>query len=138
MLRTILAYNFTAERLQMLKMVALLCKAQVKAVAREDMLQPVGYLAGVKDIAPVSERYAGDEATAEMIFLCGFDRPALDKLLVAIKKSKLQRIELKAMLTPHNASWSGLELLKEISEEHEYMKKSGGKPMPEEHSSKND
>lgn len=38
MLRIILAYNFTPERLQMLKMVALLCKAQVKAVAREDML----------------------------------------------------------------------------------------------------
>jgi hypothetical protein len=69
-----------------------------------------------------------------MIFLCGFDRPTLDKLLVAIKKSKLQRIELKAMLTPHNVGWSGLELLKEISEEHEYMTKNG-RPMPEEHSS---
>ena len=69
-----------------------------------------------------------------MIFLCGFDRLTLDKLLVAIKKSKLQRIELKAMLTPHNVGWSGLELLKEISEEHEYMTKNG-RPMPEEHSS---
>lgn len=137
MLRTILAYNFTAERLQMLKMVALLCKAQVKAVAREDMLQPVGYLAGVKGIEAVSEKYSGEEAREEMIFLCGFDRPTLDKLLIAIKKSKLVRIELKAMLTPHNAGWSGLELLKEISEEHEYMKQNGGRPMPDEHSSKN-
>ena len=134
MLRTILAYNFNPDRLQMLKMVALLCKAQVKAVAREDMLQPVGFMAGVKGIEPVEEKYVGDEATEEMIFLCGFDRPALDKLLVAIKKSKLQRIELKAMLTPHNVAWSGLELLKEISEEHEYMTKNG-RPMPEEHSS---
>ena len=82
MLRSILAYNFTPERLQMLKMVALLCKAQVKAVAREDMLQPVGYLAGIKGIAPVEEKYSGGEATEEMIFLCGFDRPTLDKLLV--------------------------------------------------------
>ena len=135
MLRTILAYNFSPERLQILKMVALLCKAQVKAVTREDMLQPVGYLAGVKGIEPVEEKYSGDEAMEEMIFLCGFDRPTLDKLLVAIRKSKLQRIELKAMLTQHNAAWSGLELIKEIAEEHEYMKKSGGKPMPEEHSS---
>ena len=54
MLRSILAYNFTPERLQMLKMVALLCKAQVKAVAREDMLQPVGYLAGIKGISSVA------------------------------------------------------------------------------------
>jgi hypothetical protein len=38
------------------------------------------------------------------------------------------------MLTPHNVGWSGLELLKEISEEHEYMTKNG-RPMPEEHSS---
>ena len=134
MLRTILAYNFTSERLQMLKMVALLCKAQVKAVAREDMLQPVGYMAGVKGIEPVAEKYTGDEAKEEMIFLCGFDRPTLDKLLVAINKSKLQRIELKAMLTPHNVAWSGLELLKEISEEHEYMTKNG-RPMLDEHSS---
>ncbi len=127
MLRTVLAYNFTAERLQLLRMAALLAKAQVKNVAREDMLQPVGFLAGVKDVAPVSEKYAGEEGAQEMILLCGFDRPALDKLLVAIKKSKLQKIELKAMLTPHNVTWSGVELLKEIAEEHEYMTQNGGK-----------
>ena len=127
MLRTVLAYNFTAERLQMLRMAALLIKAQVKAVAREDMLQPVGFLAGVKGVEPVAEKYAGDKATQELILLCGFDIPALDKLLVAIKKSKLQKIELKAMLTEHNVTWSGLELLKEIVEEHEYMMQNGGK-----------
>ena len=61
-----------------------------------------------------------------MIFLCGIDRQTLDKLLFAIKRSKLQRIDLKAMLTPHNVGWSGAKLLQELAEEHQYMTKNNG------------
>jgi hypothetical protein len=58
-----------------------------------------------------------------MLFLCGFDQELLNRLLVAIRKSRLQKVELKAMLTPTNISWSGAKLLREISAEHAYMQK---------------
>lgn len=59
----------------------------------------------------------------ELLFLCGFDQNLLNRLLTAIRKSRLQKVELKAMLTPTNITWSGAKLLREISAEHVYMKK---------------
>lgn len=134
--RIILAYNFTPERLQALKIIAMLVKAQCRPVAEEDWLQPVGYLVGIKTVAPVEEKYSGEKITEEMLFLCGFDRPALDKLLAAIKKSPLKQVKLKAMLTAHNMSWSGLQLLEELIEEHNYMTNQNNQPKPE-HSTTN-
>ena len=123
MAKLILAYNFSGPRLQALKMVAMFLKVQLRPVAPVDLQQPLGYLAGLKGYE-AAEVYTGPtEGLAEMLLLCGFDRPLLDRLLVAIKKSPLKQVALKAMLTPHNVSWSGLALLKELTEEHEAMNK---------------
>ena len=64
-------------------------------------------------------------AQKEMVFLCGFDMYLLNRFLAAVKKGKLQRVELKAMLTPANRQWSGRHLLQELAAEHVYMKKFG-------------
>lgn len=130
--KLILAYNFTGERLQALRLICMMLKVACRPVARGEMLQPMGYLAGVKGVEPVTEIYDGDEGTEEMLYLCGFDRAALDRLLAAIKKSKLQRVHLKSMMTPHNIGWNGLSLIKELGEEHAYMMKNG-RPKPPEH-----
>lgn len=124
--KIILAYNFNKDRLQSLRLVCMMLKIQLKPVARQDMLQPVGALLGIDGIERVEESFVGDDCREEMIFLCGIDRQTLDKLLFAIKRSKLQRIDLKAMLTPHNVGWSGAKLLQELAEEHQYMTKNNG------------
>ena len=64
-------------------------------------------------------------AQNEMVFLCGFDMYMLNRFLAAVKKSKLQKVELKAMLTPNNRQWSGRHLLQELAAEHVYMKRIG-------------
>lgn len=119
--KMILAYNFTPERLAALKLLCMMLRVQLKPVERTQLLQPVGSLAGVPDVAPVPEEYTGAEATRELLLMCGFQRSDLDRLLAGIRKSKLQSVKLKAMLTPTNAQWSGLELLRELEQEHEYM-----------------
>lgn len=120
MQKIILAYNFTPERLQALKLICMMLRTQLRAVTREELLQPVGYLAGLP-VAPVSEAYSGDEGQEEMLLMCGFTRQDLDRLLAAVKKGKLRQVALKAMLTPTNCTWSGLQLLSELSQEHAYM-----------------
>lgn len=72
--KLILAYNFTGERLQALRLICMMLKVACRPVARGEMLQPMGYLAGVKGVEPVTEVYDGDEGTEEMLYLCGFDR----------------------------------------------------------------
>lgn len=121
MQKIILAYNFTPERLQALKLICMMLRTQLRAVAREELLQPVGYLAGLSEVAPASEAYSGDKGQEEMLLMCGFSRQDLDRLLAAIKKGKLRQVALKAMLTPTNCTWNGLQLLQELSQEHAYM-----------------
>lgn len=121
MQKIILAYNFTPERLQALKLICMMLRTQLRAVAREELLQPVGYLAGLSEVAPASEAYSGDEGQEEMLLMCGFSRQDLDRLLAAVKKGKLRQVALKAMLTPTNCTWNGLQLLSELSQEHAYM-----------------
>ena len=77
----------------------------------------------------VVKKEAGEQlmqaAQQEMVFLCGFDMHMLNRFLAAVKKSKLQKVELKAMLTPANRQWSGRHLLQELAAEHVYMKQFG-------------
>lgn len=131
MQKTILAYNFTSERLQMLKVLAMMLRVQLRIIEYQQMLQPIGYFAGVQGVDEVTEIYSGDEAQQEMLILCGFTRPDLDRLLSAVKKSKLKQISLKAMLTPTNCKWTGLKLQQELLQEHAYM--SGNKESKPKH-----
>lgn len=121
MAKLVLAYNFTGERLAALKLACMLVKSPLKVVPREQLLQPLGYLAGVPGVEPVTEEYAGSEAAEEMLILCGFNRSELDRLLSAIRKGKLKQVALKAALTPTNALWSGVKLQGELAQEHAYM-----------------
>lgn len=121
MQKIILAYNFTPERLQALKLICMMLRTQLRAVKREELLQPVGYLAGLPEVASVEELYSGDDGQEEMLLMCGFSRQDLDRLLAAVKKGKLRQVALKVMLTPTNCTWSGLQLLQELSQEHAYM-----------------
>lgn len=121
MQKLVLAYNFSPERLQALKLACMLVKAQLKAVPQEALSQPLGYLAGVPGVEAADESYTGSEAHEEMLIFCGFGRPDLDRLLSAIRKGKLQKVDLKAALTPTNSLWSGLKLQQELAQEHAYM-----------------
>ena len=88
------------------------------------ILTPTGEESGqvvILQVEPVDEEYNGVEATEEMLILCGFGRPDLDRLLSAIRKGKLKNVALKAALTPTNALWSGVKLQGELAQEHAYM-----------------
>ena len=57
MAKLVLAYNFSEERLPALKLACMLVKAPLKVVPREQLAQPLGYLAGVPGVEPVNEVY---------------------------------------------------------------------------------
>lgn len=142
MKKIVLAYNFSQERVKILRTLCMMLKVQLKPIPTADVEQPVGVLAGLITAEEATAQNAEQQkaqGTAvniqdkpteqapipklEMLFLCGFDQELLNRLLVAIRKSRLQKVELKAMLTPTNISWSGAKLLREISAEHAYMQK---------------
>ncbi len=139
--RMMLAVNFTPERLELVKLLALLTKSKVKAVTEDEKSETVGKVLGLTDdeIAEIAamkqeteqtkvhEQINEDEnllpVTKEALILCGFDNKAVNLLLSSIRRGRLKNVPLKAMLTPNNISWTIETILQELSKEHEYFHK---------------
>ena len=55
--------------------------------------------------------------------MTGFTGQKLDQFLNAMRKQKIPKINLKAMLTEHNVKWDSVTLHDELAREHEAMNK---------------
>lgn len=118
---TILLFNFADKtRYNRVIKAVLPLKVKIKKVDREEYLQPIGYLAGKKDIDSVEEKYEGSELGDEMLLISDFTDMKLNQLLHSLKKSAV-RINLKAVLTQNNQKWNPIQLYGELIKEHEQL-----------------
>lgn len=124
MRETILLFHFKEkDKRNKLTRALLPLHIKIREVAQKDYLQPVGYLAGNKEILTVEEDYTGEELEGEMILMAGLSSSQVDAVLKAIRKSGIGPIPYKAVLTPANQEWDVLKLFQEIRAEHEQMKR---------------
>ena len=99
---TILLINFKdQQKLRKLKMALLPFKIRLKTVEPQDYCQPVGYLAGVKEISQA-------EITGNLF----------DQVLFTLRKAGTP-VDYKAILTEHNQNWNCIQLYKELEKEHQ-------------------
>lgn len=117
-----LLYNFTGKKAEMTKMVCMMMNIRFKSVGQEDYHQPLGALLGVEGVALKEPKADNAPMTEEMLLLHGFGADKLQKFLVALQRVGVGRIDLKAMLTDNNRTWSGLELYEELCQERDYFK----------------
>lgn len=119
---TILLYGFKdGERLLKVKKALLLLGMRMKTVAPSEYSQPVGYLAGIKEIPPSSIPYEGPEFEKEMLVMGGLTSARIDAVIQILRKTGVGRIDYKAVVTPTNQVWDALRLYEEIAREHEAM-----------------
>lgn len=111
------------DREKKLKLILVKLGIRIKLVKKEEYLETVGYLAKIKGSELKGQIYEGELLGDEMMVLVGFSSGRIDTLLSEIRKAKLDRINLKAVLTDYNKGWSSIELYKELKEEHEAMAK---------------
>lgn len=90
-----------------------------KEVTAQQLLQPVGALAGLWQ-APAAPLFFGKAPDGPVLVAAGFMPEQLDLLLAALRGQRIS-IPLKAVLTPHNQSWSLLALIEELQREHAAM-----------------
>ena len=95
-------------------------EALLLPVARQDYNKPLAVLAGLDAESGVAQPYAGGTLGGHMIVLCGVDR-RLDEILNALRRAGVGPECLKAVLTPHNRSWSAVMLYGELLREHREM-----------------
>ncbi len=113
---SVLLYRINEEKIRQIKMLLLRMKVKIKVVEKKDYLQPLGLLAGGKEFTK-AEEYAGEELTEEMMVMVGFSNQRMNELLMAFRKMGIERISLKAVLTPTNQHWNGLDLFHELRKE---------------------
>lgn len=121
MKKTVLLYHFDQEEQAKAKRVLLPLHFAVKSVEGEELLLPVGALAGLT--ADSEKRDYNGGAYGKMVVMGGFLSSDIDKLLAAMRKAGFGRDVLKAIITPTNAGWCGGELYGEIYKDHLQMGK---------------
>lgn len=116
-----LFYNFSEERLRKAKFALLPLKIRIKTVSRTEYNQPLGYLAGIKGIEPVSENADGTGFDEEMIVMHNFTSRTVDNLIRALNKCGVGRVPLKAVITPTNKEWNSIQLFEAVKADSEEM-----------------
>ena len=123
MREVVLLVNFQDKKqLREIQMMLLTVKLRMRMVSREEYLQTLGYLAGVKGMEAGQETYEGEELGREMMVFAGVTEEHLNQMLFLMKKGGVKPVDYKAVLTDTNKDWNILQLYKEISQEHEAMK----------------
>lgn len=118
----VLIYNVTDPlRRKRLKMLLLGMKIRAKAISADLYGQPIGALAGLKDLPPAPMPGQLPDMTEEMLVMCHFPETLLNRFLPMLRKNDL-RIPLKAVLTPVNAVWNSYQIYSELSREDARMR----------------
>lgn len=118
----VLAYNFSDERLSKLRRALLPLKFRIKTVSPEEFSKPVGLLAGFKEVELDPDDDCPDGFDEEMLIMGGLTNGRIDALINALYKKSVGRIDLKAVLTPSNITWSSNRVYTQVKADHERMK----------------
>ena len=94
---------------------------RVVKIYKEQYGQKVGALACMPILPLTEEPYHGEAFEQEMMVMCFLERNVLDSFLDAYHSAGIPPIDLKAMLTPSNATWSAAQLYKELEKEHQQL-----------------
>ena len=121
-LKKILCYQIRGEKRKQLKKICGELAIEVVVVSPAEYGEPVGALTGFPGMRKQGKACTGSGVTGEMLVFAGFDSDALDEFLDACKAETIAPIACKAILTPHNAGWSGEQLYEELVQEHQAMR----------------
>ena len=124
MKETILLFNPPAKE-ELLKIETALfpLRIRLKKVTREDYNQPLGVLAGLKDMEPAEGVFEGEELPDTMFIFCFLSDSRLNQALAALRKCGAGPFPYKAILTPTNSTWTAPDCFSEIRLEHETLHK---------------
>ena len=122
MKETILLFNPPEkDRLLKLEMALFPLRVRLKKVAPSEYNQPLGVLAGIKEMTPAEGTYDGPELPDTMLVFCFLDDSRLNQALAALRKCGAGPFPYKAILTLTNSGWTAPDCFAEIKREHEAM-----------------
>lgn len=118
MAQTILTFGLGKEKLRAVHETAQKNGIQVKEISRKDYGQKLGTLAGIEGFSREKVTCEGPELPLEMMIFSGIDSAKMHTFLDEYKKTGVQPVPLKAIITPHNIFWTVETLFNELKKEY--------------------
>jgi hypothetical protein len=116
--KLIAAYGLDDTKLTALAEVCDSADIKLRGVEPREADCQVGFLCGFGGFVPVPD--CSEPPEGECLIFSGFDRNALSKTVDALRKNGAA-VDLKAVCTPSNQSWTLRALMTELTKEHEHM-----------------
>ena len=95
----------------------------VRVIRKELYTVPLEMLLGLKQPDKILQN-PGIELPEPMLVMHGMSSEGVDAVLKLLRENKI-RIDLKAMTTPTNLSWTALQMFAELQREREAFRKQG-------------
>ena len=114
----ILLFGVNTQKDRAVRVAAEKIGADVMAVNRRDYGQKIGTLAGISGFRKDGKAYLGPDFATEMLVFSGMLPEQMDTFLAEYKATGLPPVALKAIVTPHNVSWTADALFRELLKEH--------------------
>lgn len=114
----VLAYGYADKEWKTLKAVCAGLDVRPRRVTEEEQTRPIGSFFGLTPRAKAPE--PGGTVPGPMLVLEGFSDRRLEAFLAALRTARAGA-SLKAVLTEHNAAWSGPALYAELTRERAAM-----------------
>lgn len=119
----ILLYNLDNEKGRRIKELCTLLKIRFKSVLPADYPEPIGAIAGIEGIEKKNIPFSGPAFADEMMVFKDFTDKALEGFLRHYREAGIEKVNLKAGLTPYNIRWNSFQLRDELTREHEELSK---------------
>ena len=116
----ILLFGVSTQKDRAVRVAAEKIGVDVTAVNRRDYGQKIGTLAGITGFSRDRKTYEGPDFAAEMLVFSGLTPPQVDTFLNEYKATGQPPVPLKAIVTPHNVTWTADALFRELMKEHLY------------------
>lgn len=119
----VLLYQLDASSEKGLKIREVLSRLNIRAktINHAMLSQTIGHLADLPGHAPHTSEYDGEPVPDEVLLMKDLSDTRIDRLLKDFRENGVSRIDLKAVVTPHNQKWTLLDLITELRQEHAVM-----------------
>lgn len=96
---------------------------RIRNITPDQAVQTVGYLAGLEGFEEQPVPVEVPVMDEEILVMLNFTGSRIDELLVQLKKARIPKIELKAVVTETNCRWTLYKLYQEMKKEHDAVQK---------------
>ena len=119
----VLLYHFTDEEKEnKIKAVLKRMKIKTKNISGEMMSQKVGYLVGMPSFKETISEEPVEPFDQEVMVMQGINNKRTNEILLNFKAEDIEKIALKAIVTPYNIFWTFSRLCKTIQKDHLVIK----------------